>query len=1018
MPSPPALSPALASPPPQQSRRTVEVAPTPHTHASAPDDSNDSKPDYIADLYRTDVRFENDGTGERTLTVRIHLLTEAGARQFEDLVFDYNSDSQKVDVAYVRVTKPSGKVVRSEILEDVAAAAVAGAPAYRNLREKRVSVPGLSAGDTLEYQVRTRTENPPAPGQFWFNHNFSQGADVLDEQLIVNVPKDRKLQIKTSPREEPERHNEGDREILTWKRSHVAQRDVAHGKSKSEPEAKPEPVELTTFTNWQEVAHWYAARESTQTRATPKIQEKVKELTGGKQSQQEKAEALYEYVAQKIRTVDLPFGAAGFAPHAGVEVMQNGYGDSEDKHTLLAALLECAGIHAQAALILSSRNMDAESPLPSQFSGILPAIALDGSLVWSDPTSAAAPLGYLAPELRSREVLVAVEGDARNGKPLTTPADPPFPASQQVEITGNVSDLGTLAAHVRYHMRGDNEYTLRKAFLRTKETDWKQIAQTVLLVDGLRGEIESAKPSDPTAVSQPFALDVDYVQPDFLDWSAKRARLALPLPALGIPDAPEGQSQAVHLGSPLTVVLKLNLALPAKDSVMAPAGMSVERDYAGYRSSYEIKGHQLIAQRTLEFKAHDIPAERKDDYRGFTHAIDSDEAQAAVVENPSASAAIPDSATAKELAQTGTAMVQAGNAPRGLPLLQRAVELDPKQTDAWGSLGLACLRTANWNGAIEAFQKQVELDPHTPAAHNYLGIAYAQSHRYGEAEAAFRKQIELDPLDASAHLSLGELLLTEKKDAEAATELDKAAILKPDSAAIQIGLGKALLGSGKDTEALTAFEKAAQISPAPGVWNSAARELAGANVHLEKAQSYAEQAVRAGENQLRDADLDHVTSHQLDEVATLASYWDTLGWIYFKRGDNARAWKFVGAAWLLGQQREAHDHLAQLYEKEGKDPAAASREPRFLLGHAIPESGRGEFLLLLVPSSGGATAQSVKFLGGTDKLRLLSTELESVNYGHIFPDGNAAKLIRKGVVTCAADQCGLVLEPATTALQN
>jgi hypothetical protein len=189
-------------------------------------------------------------------------------------------------------------------------------------------------------------------------------------------------------------------------------------------------------------------------------------------------------------------------------------------------------------------------------------------------------------------------------------------------------------------------------------------------------------------------------------------------------------------------------------------------------------------------------------------------------------------------------------------------------------------------------------------------------------------------------------------------------------------------------------------------------------VHLEKAQSYAERAVRAGENQLRDADLAHVTPHELDEVASLASYWDTLGWICFKRGDNTQAWKFVGAAWLLGQQTEAHDHLAQLYEKEAKDPAPASREPRFLLGHAIPDSGKGEFLLLLVPSSGGATAQSVRFIGGTEKLRLLSTELKSVNYGHIFPDGNAAKLIRKGVVTCAAEGCGLVFEPATTALQN
>jgi hypothetical protein len=54
---------------------------------------------------------------------------------------------------------------------------------------------------------------------------------------------------------------------------------------------------------------------------------------------------------------------------------------------------------------------------------------------------------------------------------------------------------------------------------------------------------------------------------------------------------------------------------------------SVSRDYAAYRSTYSVKGHEVIATRNIEFRQRQIPAALLADYNAFAHAVRADEAQ-------------------------------------------------------------------------------------------------------------------------------------------------------------------------------------------------------------------------------------------------------------------------------------------------------------------------------------------------------------------------------------------------------
>src|SRR5579859_1138596 len=122
------------------------------------------------------VRFEDDGTGVREATAVIRVQSQAGVKALGQLVFGYSSATEKLDVNYVRVRKPDGRVIETpaSTAQDFAPEVLREAPTYSDYRERHVSVAGLQAGDVLEYHTVTHVTTPLAPHEFWYEHSFSK----------------------------------------------------------------------------------------------------------------------------------------------------------------------------------------------------------------------------------------------------------------------------------------------------------------------------------------------------------------------------------------------------------------------------------------------------------------------------------------------------------------------------------------------------------------------------------------------------------------------------------------------------------------------------------------------------------------------------------------------------------------------------------------------------------------------------------------------------------------------------
>jgi hypothetical protein len=124
---------------------------------------------------------------------RVRVQSEAGVEQWGQVLVGYNSANEKVEIPYVRVLKKDGTVVTAppDSVQDLTAPVEREAPVYTDYRQKHITVPGLRPGEVLEYDVATVIHTPLAPGQFWTEYDFDQNNITLDEQLEVDVPRDR-----------------------------------------------------------------------------------------------------------------------------------------------------------------------------------------------------------------------------------------------------------------------------------------------------------------------------------------------------------------------------------------------------------------------------------------------------------------------------------------------------------------------------------------------------------------------------------------------------------------------------------------------------------------------------------------------------------------------------------------------------------------------------------------------------------------------------------------------------------
>ena len=149
--------------------------------------------------------------------------------------------------------------------------------------------------------------------------------------------------------------------------------------------------------------------------------------------------------------------------------------------------------------------------------------------------------------------------------------------------------------------------------------------------------------------------------------------------------------------------------------------------------------------------------------------------------------------------------------------LERAVQMDPRNKEAWYYLGRAYFTQSLPKDARRAFEMALTIDPKDARAENSLGLVYENEGNVEAATSAYRNAIEWQTegphSSEQPYLNLGNLYLSEERVDEAIALLQKSVALAPANAQAHLKLGVAYMRKGQLNQARTQLEAAVRLDP-------------------------------------------------------------------------------------------------------------------------------------------------------------------------------------------------------------
>ena len=141
----------------------------------------------------------------------------------------------------------------------------------------------------------------------------------------------------------------------------------------------------------------------------------------------------------------------------------------------------------------------------------------------------------------------------------------------------------------------------------------------------------------------------------------------------------------------------------------------------------------------------------------------------------------------------GQLFAMQGRTAEAQKLLERVIELDPKNGDAYFQLGILFDRAKRHVEAAARFEKTAALRPDDPRAWDYLALSLEPLGRMEGADAAYRKGLAANKgtlQDSFLDYNYGRFLMKQNRLAESKERLDQAVRVAPKTRAVHYERGK------------------------------------------------------------------------------------------------------------------------------------------------------------------------------------------------------------------------------------
>ena len=531
----------------------------------APSEEDYPNAGYVTVYHETACRLNRDGSADITTRAIRKVLKERGKGAANNALY-YLSHSSTGRIDFGRTVTADGQVVP---LSDAAiqdGSVFSAYPEYQNLNKKQSALKKVREGSTIDYQTTIHEEEVSALSPFLVASTLGDREPALKLVLSVTVPGGiecvyQMLRFDTDSPHSVDTLEDGSIRY-TWMREHTA--ELASENFMPNTDDLWPRVAFAPRDTWEGLGRQYAAVVGEACQPGEAMEQRVAELTAGLSGRRDRAESIYGFMVNEIRTIPAPYSAYGLVPQDVNEVFGRKYGNNLDKSVLFLTMLECAGVPAKLCLIApQSRGVLMEEvPSLGHFTDCLVRIEVKGGpwqalrrgvrrvlrreapetdYVIASVLNERVPFGYLAPGYQCVRGLLIDEDHARL---VSTPLLPGEREAMINTVDVEISEEGDFTVREQTRYLGETAASIRGFKVLRQEELTKRIQEMVAGIHP-HAVMVSYQISDLADLDVPVELTVVYQIPDY-PLRAGEKLMVFHLPNLEYSAAEVGKPTRIH----------------------------------------------------------------------------------------------------------------------------------------------------------------------------------------------------------------------------------------------------------------------------------------------------------------------------------------------------------------------------------------------------------------------------------------------------------------------------------------
>ena len=341
------------------------------------------------------------------------------------------------------------------------------------------------------------------------------------------------------------------------------------------------------------------------------------EITRGCVTDIERASAMYYWVCDNIRTIDIPVQLAGYEPTRPSVTLDRRFGDTRDKTVLLMALYRAAGFGTELVLF-NRESLIIEPSVPSieQFDSTGCIVELPAKRVyWLDPGVDNLPFGFFAASAGRKALRI---GRSRHAIE-TVPVLPPEASQSKLEMNVILGEDGHVSGEIDWKGEGYFSFRAREENrdLSPEERYRAYERQLVACIPGaIIGEVSESDWNDMTESPHiHIAFSGGRIYPEMGELSViEIPEFRLPFSRIPVLTSMPERMLPMRLDSTARETIAVTLALPETLEILqTPKNTDARFKHAGWQIRTRMNGNVYRHDEMFRWAAVDIdPAEYRE----------------------------------------------------------------------------------------------------------------------------------------------------------------------------------------------------------------------------------------------------------------------------------------------------------------------------------------------------------------------------------------------------------------------